>query len=216
MVKVAVAYNKENGEIFEHFGHAEMFAVYEYGETVNDCTKTLLDCSDRHGHQAMADLMKENGIMAVLCGNMGAEAKSLLLSYAIVPIAGYCGDADTAADLLVVAGRGIGEKKNMDYVRRLAELLGGDYGVSRPLVDMGWAPYEHQVGQTGLSVSPKVLISLGVSGAIQHLAGIGGAETIIAVNTDPDAAIFGAAGYAYVGDCVEFAKAMIEKLEKDG
>ena len=101
MVKVAIAYNKENGEIFEHFGHAETFAVYEYGETVNDCTKTLLDCSDRHGHQAMADLMKENGIMAVLCGNMGAEAKSLLLSYAIVPIAGYCGDADTAADLLV-------------------------------------------------------------------------------------------------------------------
>ena len=129
-------------------------------------------------------------------------------------IRGTSGAGITAADLLVVAGRGIGEKKNMDYIRRLAELLGGDYGVSRPLVDMGWAPYEHQVGQTGLSVSPRVLISLGVSGAIQHLAGIGGAETVIAVNTDPDAAIFGAAKYAYVGDCVEFAKKMIEELEK--
>ena len=100
-MKVAVAYNKETSEIFEHFGHAETFAVYDYGDTVNDCTKTLLDCSDRHGHQEMADLMKENDIAAVLCGNMGDEAWSLLLSYGIVPVPGYCGHADTAADLLV-------------------------------------------------------------------------------------------------------------------
>ena len=99
-MKVAVAY--KDGEIFEHFGHAEMFAVYEYqGMDIDNCKKTLLDCSDRHGHAAMADLMKENGIDAVLVGNMGAEARTMLLSYGIVPIAGYCGDADTAADLLV-------------------------------------------------------------------------------------------------------------------
>ncbi len=120
----------------------------------------------------------------------------------------------STADLLVVAGRGVGEKKNMRYVRELAEKLGGDYGVSRPLVDMGWATYDHQVGQTGLSVSPKVLISLGVSGAIQHLAGIGGANTVIAVNTDPNAPIFGAAKYAVVGDCVEFMKQMIQEIDK--
>ncbi len=124
------------------------------------------------------------------------------------------GDNITDYDVLVVAGKGIGSKKNMQYVKRLAELLGGNYGVSRPLIDAGWAEYKHQVGQTGCSVAPKFLLSLGVSGAIQHLAGIGGAKTIVAVNTDPDAPIFNAAHYAVVGDCVEFAKEMIAKLER--
>lgn len=101
MVKVAIAYNKETGEIFEHFGHCETFAVYEYGDTVEESTKKLIDCSDRHGHEAMAGLMKEENVMAVMSGNMGPEAKALLLSYGIVPVTGYCGDADTAADMLV-------------------------------------------------------------------------------------------------------------------
>ncbi len=98
-MKVAIAY--ENGEIYGHFGHCPQFAIYEYGEYVSDCVKTLVDTSDRQGHKAMADLMKEQGVDAVLCGNMGGEAKALLLSYGIVPIAGYSGHADTAADLLV-------------------------------------------------------------------------------------------------------------------
>ena len=98
-MKVAVAY--DNGEIFQHFGHCSTFAVYEYGEYVYECTKTLMDTSDCQGHQAMADRMREQGIDAVLCGNMGGEAKALLLSYGIVPVVGYSGDADTAADLLV-------------------------------------------------------------------------------------------------------------------
>lgn len=123
------------------------------------------------------------------------------------------GDNITDYDILVVAGKGVGAKKNMKYVKRLAELLGGNYGVSRPLIDAGWAEYQHQVGQTGCSVAPKLLISLGVSGAIQHLAGIGGAKTIVAVNTDPDAPIFGVAHYAIVGDCLEFAQEMIAQLE---
>ena len=99
-MKVAVAYNK--GQIFEHFGHCETFAVYDYAEAdVNQCTKRLLDCADRHGHAAMAELMREQGIDFVLCGNMGGEAKNLLLSYGIIPVVGYCGDADTAADMLI-------------------------------------------------------------------------------------------------------------------
>ena len=99
-MRIAVAYR--DGEIFEHFGHCETFAIYDYaGANVDQCTKKLVDCGDRHGHKAMADLMKEERIDAVLCGNMGGEAKSLLLSYGIVPVAGYCGDADSAADLLV-------------------------------------------------------------------------------------------------------------------
>ncbi len=98
-MKVAVAYDK--GEIYGHFGHCDMFAFYEYGEYVHECTKTLIDTADRHGHQAMADLMREQGVDAVICGNMGGEGKALLLSYGIVPVVGYSGDADTAADLLV-------------------------------------------------------------------------------------------------------------------
>jgi len=96
---IAVAY--DNGEIYGHFGHCEMFALYEYGETVADCTKRLLPTEGRSGHQAMADLMREHQVAAVICGNMGSEAKSLLLSYGIVPVVGYSGHADTAADLLV-------------------------------------------------------------------------------------------------------------------
>ena len=98
-MKVAVAY--DNGEIYGHFGHCDMFAFYEYGEYVYECTKTLIETADRHGHQAMADLMREQGVDAVICGNMGGEGKALLLSYGIVPVVGYSGDADTAADLLV-------------------------------------------------------------------------------------------------------------------
>ena len=98
-MKVAVAYDK--GEIYGHFGHCETFAVYEYGEYVHQCTKTLVSTEGRSGHQAMAELMRDKGVEAVICGNMGGEAKGLLLSMGIVPIVGYSGDADTAADLLV-------------------------------------------------------------------------------------------------------------------
>ena len=76
-MRIAVAY--KDGEIFEHFGHCECFAIYEYGDVVEDCTKTLVDCADRHGHKAMADLMREQQVDAVLCGNMGSEARALLL-----------------------------------------------------------------------------------------------------------------------------------------
>ena len=98
-MRIAVAY--ENGEIYGHFGHCPMFAVYEYGEYVNECEKKLVDTSALSGHQAMADKMRELEVDAVICGNMGGEGKALLLSYGIVPIVGYSGDADTASDLLV-------------------------------------------------------------------------------------------------------------------
>ena len=98
-MRVAVAY--DNGEIYGHFGHCETFAIYEYGEYVHECTKTLVSTEGRSGHQAMADLMREQDVMAVICGQMGGEAKALLLSYGIVPVVGYSGDADTASDLLV-------------------------------------------------------------------------------------------------------------------
>lgn len=119
------------------------------------------------------------------------------------------------AKIIVCAGRGIGSQKNMRLVRELAELLGGEVGVTRSLVDMGWGQSKSQIGQTGFVVAPKLLISCGVSGAIQHLAGIAGAETVIAINTDPDAPIFGAASHGIVGDCVEVLGEMIAALKED-
>ncbi len=100
-MRIAVAY--QDGQIGPHFGHAEMFAVYEYEDAdVNRCTKRLVDTGDRRGHEAMAALMREQQVDAVIAGNMGGEAKAALLSLGIVPIAGYTGNADDAADLLML------------------------------------------------------------------------------------------------------------------
>lgn len=118
------------------------------------------------------------------------------------------------AERLVVVGRGIGSKKNLPLMRKLADALGAELGCTRPVVEAGWLEYRHQIGQTGVSVSPKLLVSIGVSGAIQHLAGIGGAECIIAVNEDPDAPIFGAAQYKVVGDAVEVVEELLAQLER--
>ena len=100
-MRIAVAY--DNGEIGLHFGHAEMFAIYDYADgDVNRCTKRLVETGERHGHEAMAALMQAEGVDAVISGNMGGEAKAALLSLGIVPIAGFEGPADLAADLLVL------------------------------------------------------------------------------------------------------------------
>ena len=117
------------------------------------------------------------------------------------------------AERLVVVGRGIGSKKNLPLMRELARALGAELGCTRPVVEAGWLPYRHQVGQTGVSVSPKLLVSIGVSGAIQHLAGIGGAECVIAINEDADAPIFGAARYKVVGDAVEVVSGLLAQLQ---
>jgi len=113
------------------------------------------------------------------------------------------------AKTIVAVGRGIGSAKNVNYARELAELLGGELGCSRPVVDIGWCEYKHQIGQTGCVVAPDLLISCGISGAIQHLAGMANAKTIVAINSDPDAPIFELAHYKIVGDCVEMLRELI-------
>lgn len=123
------------------------------------------------------------------------------------------GGSIAQAERLVVVGRGIGSKKNLPLMERLAELLHAELGCTRPLVEAGWLDYAHQVGQTGAAVAPKLLVSIGVSGAIQHLAGIGGAETVVAINEDAAAPILGVADYAVVGDAVEVAAELIVQLE---
>ena len=110
-MRIAVAY--DNGDIGLHFGHAEMFAVYDYEDgDVSRCVKTLVETGERHGHQAMAELMREEKVDAVISGNMGGEAKAALLSLGIVPIAGFEGPADLAADLLVLGRLPIGGGEN--------------------------------------------------------------------------------------------------------
>ncbi|SDY81135.1 electron transfer flavoprotein subunit alpha [Tindallia californiensis] len=118
------------------------------------------------------------------------------------------------ASVIISAGRGIGSQKNMKLVRKLADVLGGQVGVSRPLVDIGWSEYPHQIGQTGAVVRPQLMITCGISGAIQHLAGIADAKTIIAINTDPEAPIFSVANYKIIDDCIEVLKMLIDSMEK--
>ncbi len=117
------------------------------------------------------------------------------------------GDVDiTSAELLLSIGRGIGEKDNIEIFRELAEKMGATLSVSRPLVDAGWMPSSRQVGQSGKTVKPKVYLALGISGAVQHLAGMKTAGTIIAVNNDPESAIFRVAHYGAVADLFAVAE----------
>ena len=116
----------------------------------------------------------------------------------------------TKADFLLSIGRGVGDKEAIPEFERLAEKMGAVLSVSRPLVDAGWMPNARQVGQSGKTVKPKVYLALGISGAVQHLAGMKTSETIIAVNTDPEAAIFSVAHYGAVADLFDVA----EELEK--
>ncbi len=123
------------------------------------------------------------------------------------------GDVDiTQADLLVSIGRGVGEKDNIESLTELAELMGGTTSCSRPIVDMNWLPKYHQVGTSGKSVKPKVYLALGISGAFQHVAGITGAGTVIAVNKDKKAPIFRVADYGVVDDLFDIVEALKEKI----
>ena len=116
----------------------------------------------------------------------------------------------TQADFLLSIGRGIGDKENVEMFKELAEKMGATLSVSRPLVDAGWMPASRQVGQSGKTVKPTVYLAFGISGAVQHLAGMKTSGTIIAVNTDPEAAIFNVAQYGARADLFDIA----EELEK--
>ncbi len=124
------------------------------------------------------------------------------------------GDVDiTQADLLVSVGRGIGEAENIPVVQELADLLGGTLSCSRPVVDKNWLPKYHQVGTSGKTVKPKVYLALGISGAFQHVAGIAGADCVIAVNKDKKAPIFRVADYGISEDLFKVVEALKEKIK---
>lgn len=108
----------------------------------------------------------------------------------------------------------MGQAKNFEQLERLARLLGGQVGATRQAVDLGWAPHSAQIGLSGKTVSPKLYLSFGVSGAVQHIAGMGTSKRVIAVNRDPEAPIFGVADLGIVGDVGEVLPALNDALER--
>jgi electron transfer flavoprotein alpha subunit len=120
----------------------------------------------------------------------------------------------TQASLIVSIGRGIKASENIVQAEALAKAIGGELAASRPICDEGWLPMDRQIGSSGQTVAPKLYLALGISGAIQHVVGMKGARTIVAVNKDANAPIFEIADYGIVGDIFEIMPALTEELQK--
>jgi electron transfer flavoprotein alpha subunit len=165
------------------------------------------------GKECTVLLVRAGTFAPVAAGSGSAPERAVELPLTDVPRTEHLGyqhvpegDVDIAkADFLLSIGRGVEEKDNVARFEELADRLGATLSVSRPLVDAGWMPGARQVGQSGKTVKPRVYLALGISGAVQHLAGMRTAETIIAVNIDPEAPIFGVAHYGAVVDMFELA-----------
>jgi electron transfer flavoprotein alpha subunit len=120
----------------------------------------------------------------------------------------------TQAPIIVAVGRGIKAPENIALAEKLAKAIGGEIAASRPICDEGWLPMERQIGSSGQTVAPKLYMALGISGAIQHVVGMKGARTIVAINKDHNAPIFEIADYGVVGDIFEVMPALTEELQK--
>src|SRR6202051_1243553 len=120
----------------------------------------------------------------------------------------------TQAEIIVSVGRGIKEQKNIELAKQLADALGGELAASRPICDNGWLPMDRQIGSSGQTVAPKLYLALGISGAIQHIVGMKGARSIIAINKDSEAPIFEISDYAVVGNLFDIVPPLIEEIKK--
>jgi len=120
----------------------------------------------------------------------------------------------TQAEIIVSVGRGIKEQKNIDLAQQLASALGGELAASRPICDNGWLPMDRQIGSSGQTVAPKLYLALGISGAIQHIVGMKGSRSIVAINKDSEAPIFEIADYAVVGNLFDIVPPLIEEIKK--
>ena len=120
----------------------------------------------------------------------------------------------TQAEIIVSVGRGIKEQKNLEMARQLADALGGELAASRPICDNGWLPMDRQIGSSGQTVAPKLYLALGISGAIQHIVGMKGSRSIVAINKDAEAPIFEIADYAIVGNLFDIVPPLIEEVKK--
>jgi electron transfer flavoprotein alpha subunit len=120
----------------------------------------------------------------------------------------------SAAEIIVSVGRGIKEAENIPIVQQLADALGAELAASRPICDAGWLPMERQVGSSGQTVAPKMYVAVGISGAIQHLVGMKGSKTVVAINKDANAPIFEVADYGIVGDLFQVVPALVDEIRK--
>ncbi|MGI0085266.1 MAG: electron transfer flavoprotein subunit alpha/FixB family protein, partial [Nitrososphaerales archaeon] len=120
------------------------------------------------------------------------------------------------ADIIVSGGRGLGSPKNFTLVEELADALGGQVGATRAVVYLDWISKDHQIGQTGLTVRTRLYFAVGLSGAVQHLVGMENSDTIVAINKDPEASIFGVAHFGIVGDLFQIVPAIVDELKARG
>jgi len=196
---------------FEHNGHLEVTREPYGGKVETDVAVA--------GERAALTLRPTTWEPAEADGDAAVQAFDADIDEAAVrsTVTGFeevgAGDVDISeADVLVSVGRGIEEEDNIELIEELADAMGATVSASRPIVDNGWLPQDRQVGQSGKKVTPDIYIAIGISGAVQHVAGMKGADTIIAINSDPSAPIYDIADYGIVDDLFDVVPALTEQF----